>query len=324
MTPRPTAFLIILAAIACAPGPAAGQDKYPSKPIQMIVPLSPGTSTDIVARTFADRMSERLGQPVLVQNKQGAGGTIAAQAVSKSAPDGYTILMVNSQHAINPLVFSKLPFDTLRDFYGLALIGESPSVVVVAPQLGARTLKEFIALAKQRPDSIHYASSGIGSQTHLAGAYFASRAGISLVHVPYKSSSDVVADLLTGRVQATFVPALFLLSPIKSGKLLALGVAAPEAMRVPLEAPSVGEAGVPGFEYATWFGFVAPAKVPAPILERLAHTIRDIAGEKEVVDKFHTQGIMPRVLTLGQFDAHIKAEIDKLAPVVKAAAIRAE
>jgi tripartite-type tricarboxylate transporter receptor subunit TctC len=195
---------------------------------------------------------------------------------------------------------------------------------VVAPQLGARTLKEFIALAKQRPDAIHYASSGMGSQTHLAGAYFASRAGVKLVHVPYKSSADVVSDLLTGRVQATFVPAPFLLSHIKSGKLIALAVAAPEAMRTPLEAPSVNEAGVPGFEYSTWFGFVAPGKVPAPILEQLARTIQGIAEEKETLEKFRAQGVVPRILILDKFDAYISAELDKLAPVVKAAGISAE
>jgi tripartite-type tricarboxylate transporter receptor subunit TctC len=324
MTPKRFATLCAVASLACGSAPVAAQDKFPSRPIQVIVPLSPGTSTDVVARAIADRMAERLGQPVLVQNRQGAGGTIAAQAAAKSAPDGYTILMVNSQHSINPLVFSKLSFDTLRDFKGLALVGESPSVVVVAPQLGAHTLKEFIALAKQRPDAIHYASSGIGSQTHLAGAYFASRAGVKLVHVPYKSSADVVSDLLTGRVQATFVPAPFLLSHIKSGKLIALAVASPEAMRTPLEAPSVSDAGVPGFEYSTWFGFVAPAKVPAPILEQLARTIQGVAEEKDTLEKFRAQGVVPRVLTLGSFDAYISAEMEKLAPVVKAAGISAQ
>ena len=187
----------------------------------MIVPLSAGTTTDIVARTIADRLGQRLGQPVVVENKQGAGGLIAAQAALSSAPDGYTILMVNSQHVINPAVNKSLPYDTLRDFVGLALVGEAPSVVVVTPTLGVRTLKDFIALAKQRPDSINYASGGIGSQTHLAGAYFASQAGISMVHIPYKVSSEVVGDLLTGRVQVSFVPAAFLLGPIREGKLLA-------------------------------------------------------------------------------------------------------
>lgn len=321
---RNAVLTLPFAALAFGIAPVQAQEKYPSKPIQMVVPLSPGTSTDIVARTIAQSMAAHLGQPVVVQNRQGAGGTIAAQAVAKAAPDGYTILMVNSQHAINPLVYNNLQFDTLRDFVAIALVGESPSVVVVAPQLGARTLKDFIAIAKQRPDSIHYASSGIGSQTHLAGAYFASRAGIRLVHVPYKSSSDVVADLLSGRVQATFVPAPFLLSPIKSGKLVALAVASSDPMRTPFEAPSVSEAGVPGFHYSTWFGFVAPAKVPRPTLEQLAKTIQAVSAEKETLEKFEAQGIIPRSALLGDFDRYIKAEIDKLAPVVKTSGIKAE
>lgn len=299
-------------------------DAYPSRPIKVIVPLSPGTTTDIVARTVAERMSSHLGQSVVVENRQGAGGVVAAQAALAAEPDGYTIMMVNSQHVINPAVYKALPYDTLRDFVGIALVAEAPSVVVVTPKLGVRTLKDFIALAKQKPDAINYASSGIGSQTHLAGAYFASQAGISMVHVPYKASSEVVADLLAGRVQATFAPAAFLLGPIRDGKLIALAVTTPSAMRTPLEAPSVSEAAIPGFEYATWFGFVAPAKVPAHAIERLARAIQSAAAEAEVKAKLQSQGIVSRTLGLREFDAYMKADMDRLAPVIKAAGVTAQ
>jgi tripartite-type tricarboxylate transporter receptor subunit TctC len=319
------ASMLTLAALACG-APAHGQtggDNYPSRPIKIIVPLSPGTTTDIVARAIAERLSPHLSQPAVVENRQGAGGVVAAQAALSAAPDGYTILMVNSQHVINPAVHKTLPYDTLRDFVGLALVAEAPSVVVVTPKLGVRTLREFIALAKQKPDAINYASSGVGSQTHLAGAYFANQAGISMVHVPYKASSEVITDLLTGRVQATFVPAAFLLGPIRDGKLLALAVTTRTGMRAPLEAPSVSDEAIPGFEYATWFGFVAPAKVPAPIVARLAQALQSASLEADVRAKLQAQGIIPRTVGLGEFDAYMKADMDRLAPVIKAAGVTA-
>jgi tripartite-type tricarboxylate transporter receptor subunit TctC len=317
--------ILLLAALGCV-GPAQAQtaaDSFPSRPIRMIVPLSPGTTTDIVARAIADRMAPHLGQPVTVENRQGAGGVVAAQAALSAAPDGYTILMVNSQHIINPAVHKALPYDTLRDFVGLALVAEAPSVVVVTPKLGVRSLREFIALAKQKPDAINYASSGVGSPTHLAGAYFASQAGISMVHVPYKTSSEVISDLLTGRVQATFVPAAFLLGPIRDGKLLALAVTTRSAMRAPLDAPSVSEEAIPGFEYATWFGFVAPAKVPAPIVAKLSQALQSASYEADVRAKLQAQGIVPRTVGLSEFDAYMKTDMDRLAPIIKAAGVTA-
>jgi tripartite-type tricarboxylate transporter receptor subunit TctC len=315
--------ILLLATLACGtPAPAqTTADAFPSRPVKMIVPLTPGTTTDIVARTIAERLGRQLGQTVLVENRQGAGGLLAAQATLAAPPDGYTIMMVNSQHVINPAVNKALPYDTLRDFVGLGLVGEAPSVVVVPPSLGVRTIKEFIALAKQRPDFINYASSGIGSQTHLAGAYFASQAGISMVHIPYKNSSDVISDILTSRVQATFVPAAFLLGQIREGKLLALAVTTKSAMRIPLEAPSVSDEGIPGFEYATWFGFVAPSRTPAPVVARIAQALQAAAEDSDVKAKFLALGIIPRVLGPREFDAYLKADMERLAPVIKAAGV---
>jgi tripartite-type tricarboxylate transporter receptor subunit TctC len=314
--------ILLLAALACT-APAAAHGDFPSRPIRMIVPLSAGTTTDVVARAIAERLSTRLGQPVVVENKQGAGGTLAAQAVVASPPDGYTILMVNSQHVINPAVHKALPYDTVRDFVGLALVAEAPTLVTVTPKLGVRTLKEFVAYAKKHPDAINYASGGIGSQTHLAGAYFASHTGVTMVHVPYKTSAEVIADLVAGRVQVTFAPAAFVSGPIRDGKLLALAVMAPSPIREPVAAPSASEA-IPGLEYATWFGFVAPSKVPAPVVERLANAIQAVAEDPVIKARFHGQGISPRTLGPREFDAYMKADMERLAPIIKTSGIAAQ
>jgi tripartite-type tricarboxylate transporter receptor subunit TctC len=316
-------MLTLIAALALAmPAHAQnGTDNYPSRPIRMIVPLSPGTTTDVVARTIGDRLSRELEQPVIVENKQGAGGTLAAKVTAMSAPDGYTILMVNSQHSINPAIYQNLPYDTLKDFAGLALVAEAPSAVIVAPKLGVTTLKEFIAFAKQHPDTINYASSGIGSQTHLAGAYFASQAGIRMVHVPYRDSSQVIADLLAGRVQASFVPVAFVLGQVQERKLLALAVTSREGITTPVKAPSVSEAAIPGYEYDTWFGFIAPSKVSPAILERLSKALEHAANSTEVKEKLASLAILPHTLTLREFDDYIAADVEKQRQIANEARI---
>ena len=318
-----SSMLALLAAlISAAPGKAeSAADNYPAHPIKVVVPLSPGTTTDLVARIFAERLSQLLEQSVIVENKQGAGGTLAAKAVAAAAPDGYTLALVNSQHSINPAVFKTLPYRTLEDFAAVALVAESPSTVVVAPQLGVHSIGEFIAYAKKHPNEINYASSGIGSQTHLAGAYFATAAGISMVHVPYKDSSVVVSDMITNRAQATFVPPGFLLGQINDGKLLALAVTSREAITSPFKAPSVNEAAIPGYEYNTWFGFLAPAGVPEPVLKKLAHALETIAGEPATKQKLEALGITARSRTLQDFQAYIKADVEKQAMIVKAAGL---
>jgi tripartite-type tricarboxylate transporter receptor subunit TctC len=318
-----SSMLVLLAAlISAVPSKAdSAADNYPARPIKVVVPLSPGTTTDLVARIFAERLSQTLEQSVIVENKQGAGGTLAAKVVASAAPDGYTLGLVNSQHSINPAVYKTLPYRTLEDFDAVALVAESPSTVVVAPQLGVRSIGEFIAYAKKHPNEINYASSGIGSQTHLAGAYFATEAGISMVHVPYRDSSVVVSDMITNRAQATFVPPGFLLGQIKDGKLLALAVTSREGIASPFKAPSVNEAAIPGYEYNTWFGFLAPAGVPAPIMEKLAHALETIAGEPTVKQKLEALGITPRSRTLQAYQAYIKADVEKQAMIVKAAGL---
>jgi tripartite-type tricarboxylate transporter receptor subunit TctC len=229
---------LALALFAAASAPASAQERYPSRVITIVVPLTAGTTIDILARLFADNLSKRLGQQVIVANRPGAGGLIAAQAVATAPADGYTILLANSGHTILGTLNKSLPFDPVGDFAGITLVGDAPSVVTVAPSLGARNLKEFVDLAKQKPGSINYGSAGIGTATHLAGAYFALQTATDLVHVPYTVSSTIIADLLGGRIQATFAPAAFTLPLLQDGRLLGLAVAADEPIREPVQIPT--------------------------------------------------------------------------------------
>jgi len=296
---------------------AGAQDSYPSRPVQLVTTISAGMTSDILARMFADKLTQRLGQPVIVQNKPGAGGTIATQAVAGAAPDGYTLLMINVGHSLNPFLYRNLPYDGLRDFAGVVLFAESPLVVLVNPQLGVRTLKEFIALAKQKPGTIYYPSAGVGTVTHLGGAYFASLAGIDLVHVPYKAMSAIIADLISGRVQAAFFPPA-MLSNFQGGKLLALAVSSTEPLREPVVLPTAREAANLDYVMSNWSGIVAPAKTPVPILERLSRAIQEIAVEEDVKARYKTLGLALRIVALRDFDAFMKADMERLGPVVKA------
>jgi tripartite-type tricarboxylate transporter receptor subunit TctC len=307
---------VMLAATLVPAAPARAQGNYPSNALTIVTPLAPGTTIDVLARLYADKLSKRFGQQVIVSNRPGAGGLIAAQAVAVAPADGYIILLANSGHAILGTLNKNLPFDPVHDFAGISLIGETSALVTVPPSLGARSLQEFVDLAKAKPGTINYASAGIGTATHLAGAYFAKQAGIQMVHVPYKTGSALIADLLEGRVQATFSPAAFTLPLLQEGKLLALAVSSPEPMRKPLAVPSARSAKI-DYEYATWYGFLAPAKTPAAILQTLNAAIAEVSEDPELRAKVDAQGIEPRSVGLGDFDAHIRNEMDRLAPLLK-------
>jgi tripartite-type tricarboxylate transporter receptor subunit TctC len=316
--------LIVSVVAALLAGAANAQDKYPSKPVTVVVPYATGTTTDLIARAFAPKLQEILGQPVIVQNRPGAGGTIATQSVAVAPADGYTLLMANSTHAINPALYTKLSYDSKRDFSGVALVAESAYLIVASPHMGAKTLKDFVAMAKQKPGTVNYASAGIGTSTHLAAAYFSSLAGVDLVHVPYKNSSDYISDLISGRVQVSFVPTAFLLTHIKSGKLLALGVSTRDAMKTPLEVPSTREAIGVDYEYTAWFGLLAPSKVPPAILEQLSRAVRQAQEHPDIKAEFAKLGLSARNVPLAEFDAYVRTDMDKLGPFVKASGAKAE
>ena len=305
---------IALCGMCCA----HAQERYPSKPIQAILPLAPGTTTDIVGRAVANKLRDVLGQAVVIQNRPGAGGTIGAQAVVNSLPDGYTLFMTNSQHSVNPALYKNLAYDTLRDFSSVAMIGESPALVYVNPALGVKTLRELISLARQKPGTLNYGSAGTGTSTHLIGALFASQAKVELVHVPYKIGTEVISDILANRIQVAFSPVAFMLPQVRDGKLLALANTGVKRVGVLPDVPTVSEAGIPGFEASTWYGFLAPAKVPRPIMLQLAKALQQVSGDNDIRDRFEAQGIVMRTMLLDDFDAHIKADVEKMGALVTA------
>jgi len=319
------AAMLAVALTWTAPACAESEpDHYPSRPIKLVVPFPAGTLTDVVARTIADKLSTQLGKPVLIENKPGAGGTLGGKVVASADPDGYTLLFVNSQHAIAPAVYKSLGYDTLADLVGIALVAESPSAVIVSPKMGVKTLKEFIDTAKSQPEAFVYASAGTGSQTHLAAEYFSSQAGIRLMHLPYRNTGSIISDMIAGRTHATFAPPGFLLGQIQSGDLLALAVTSSKGMSEPIKAPSVSEAAIPGYEYSTWFGFFAPSRTPAAILNRLATALGAATEAADVKDKFMKSAVITRFMQLKDFDAFVRADIEKQALIVKAAGIPAQ
>jgi tripartite-type tricarboxylate transporter receptor subunit TctC len=309
----------VLTGLVCLCPPARAQDHYPSRLITVIAPITAGTTIDILARLYADRLSKRFGQQVVVVNRPGAGGLIAAQAVASSPPDGYTLIFVNSGHTILGALNKNLPFDPVRDFAGVSLVGEAPTIVTVPPALDVSNLKEFVARAKARPGTINYGSAGIGTATHLAGAYFALKTDTDLVHIPYTVSATIIADMLGGRIQASFVPAAFVLPLLQDGRLRALAVSAKEPVTDPISIPTALSQGI-DYQNATWYGILAPAKTPKSVLQSLSQAISEVGKDPELQVKIRAQGIDPRDIELEKFDLHIQADMARLDPLLKAIA----
>jgi tripartite-type tricarboxylate transporter receptor subunit TctC len=309
----------MLTGLVCLCPPARAQDHYPSRLITIIAPITAGTTIDILARLYADKLSKRFGQQVVVVNRPGAGGLIAAQAVASSPPDGYTLIFVNSGHTILGALNKNLPFDPVRDFAGVSLVGEAPTIVTVPPALEVSNLKEFVARAKARPGTINYGSAGIGTATHLAGAYFALKTDIDLVHIPYTVSATIIADMLGGRIQASFVPAAFVLPLLQDGRLRALAVSAKEPVTDPIRIPTALSQGI-DYQNATWYGILAPAKTPKSVLQSLSQAISEVGMDPELQAKIRAQGIDPRDIELEKFDLHIQADMARLDPLLKAIA----
>jgi tripartite-type tricarboxylate transporter receptor subunit TctC len=309
----------VITGLVCLWPPARAQESYPSKLITIVAPITAGTTIDILARLYADKLSKRFGQQVVVLNRPGAGGLIAAQAVASSPPDGYTLILVNSGHAILGTLNKNLPFDPVRDFAGVSLVGEAPTIVTVPPALAVSNLKEFVERAKAKPGTINYGSAGIGTATHLAGAYFALKTDTDLVHIPYTVSATIIADMLGGRIQASFVPAAFVLPLLQDGRLRALAVSAKEPVTDPITIPTALSQGI-DYQNATWYGILAPAKTPKAILQTLSQAISEVGKDRELQAKIRAQGIDPRDIELEKFDAHIQADMARLDPLLKAIA----
>ena len=294
---------------------APAQEHYPSRMLTIVVPITAGTTIDILARLYGEALSRRFGQQVVIANRPGAGGLIGAQTVASAASDGYTVLLANSGHAILGTLNKNLPFDPVGDFAGVCLIADAPTVITVAPSLNVRGLRELVDLAKAKPGSINYGSAGIGTATHLAGAYFALQTGTQLVHVPYTVSSTIIADLLGGRIQATFAPAAFTLPLLQDGRLVALAVAADEPMREPIAVPTALSAGI-DYRIATWYGFLAPAKTPGAVLQALHDAIVEAGKDPELQAKIRQQGVTPQNIGLADFDLHIRRDMARLEPLL--------
>ena len=303
---------IALAACACIP--AHAEEHYPSRVVTIVVPITPGTAMDTQARLYADGLSKR-GYQVIVENKPGAGTLIGAETVAKASADGYTILFTNSAHAILGTMNKNLPFDPITDFAGVCLTGQAPAIVTVPRSLGVRTLREFVALAKAKPGAINYGSAGIGSATHLAGAYFAYKTDTQLVHVPYTVTQGIITDLLAGTIQATFSPEAFTQAFLKDGRLLGLAVASDTRVSDPIQIPTAVSEGV-DYIYSTWYGFLAPAKTPPAILRKLHDDIVEAGKDPGLQAKIRLQGIDPASIGLADFDAYVRKDMARLAPLL--------
>ncbi|MEQ1517349.1 MAG: tripartite tricarboxylate transporter substrate binding protein [Usitatibacteraceae bacterium] len=298
---------------------------FPNKTIRIIVPYSPGGTTDLLARVVGARLTERLGQPVLVENKPGVNGMVGADLVAKSAPDGYTIGIASpGTHAANAYLYKNVTYDTIKDFTPISLAVSAPMLLVAHPDLKVKSVKELLALAKSAPGSISYASGGSGSSQHLAMEQFAHMAGISMTHIAYKGSANSYVDLLSGRVTLEIDVLPTSLPHVKSGKLLALATASGRRLALLPDVPTIAESGVPGYEASSWYGFVGPANMPKDVLDKLNSEITLALQQPKIVDTLTQAGVVIVASTPAQFAAHIKSEMEKAANVVKVAGIKPE
>lgn len=296
----------------------AAAQAWPSKPVRYIVPFAPGGTTDILARTIGDKLSVVLGQPVIIENKPGAGGGVGAEATAKAAPDGYTIMGGTiSTHAINASLYSNLPYDPVKDFVPITLIARVPNMLVINPSIPAKDVKELIALMKARPGTFTFASSGNGTSQHLSGELFKSMAGVEMQHIPYKGSPPALQDVMGGQVSMTFDNITTAWPLAKGGKLRALAVTTAKRSPIAPDVPTLAEAGLAGYEIGSWQGVFAPAGTPSPIVRRLNTEIVKIINSPDVQEKLLGLGAEPVANTPEEFAALVKAEVVKWGDVVR-------
>ena len=306
-------------------GAAAAQPAYPAKSIRFVVPFPAGGPLDIVARAIGQELNKSWGQPVIIDNRPGAGGNIGADAVAKSAPDGHTILMgAVSTHAINPTLYSKLPYDPIRDFAPVTLVTSVPNVLVVHPSVPARTVKDLVSIAKARPGQLNFASGSTGSAGHLAGELFKAMAGVDMVHIPYKGAAPAVVDLLAGHVSLMFDNMSSALPNIKSGRVRAIAVTTLKRSPMLPALPTISESGLRGFDISTWFGVFAPGGTPPAIVARLNAEIVRALATPEMRERLAALGAEPVGNKPEEFAAFIREEIPKYAKVIKASGAKAD
>ena len=313
-----------IAAAAATFASGAIAQSYPAKPVRLVVPYAPGGAVDIIARATAQELTKRLGQQIIVDNRTGAGGNIGSDTVAKAPPDGYTLLMASPANTINSSLYTKMPYDPLRDLVPIALIGSVPSVMVANPSLPVKDIKQLIALAKAKPGALTYGSGGSGTTEHLAGEMFKSFAGIDLLHVPYKGGAQVMIDLMGGQVALMFSNQLGVLPHIKAGKLKALGVASAGRSAALPDVPTFAEAGFPDFKVSVWWGVMGPAGMPKEIVNQLNREIVAGLASPEMKGRLQTMSAQPIGGTHEQFAAFFAAETKRWAPIVKASGAKAD
>lgn len=303
-------------------GAGAQDQKFPNRPIRMLVPFSAGSQTDILARWIGEKMADNWGQQIVVDNRPSAGGTIASQYVLQSNPDGHTLMMISTGHAGNATLYSKLPYDTVKDFAGVSRVASVPNLLVVAPSLGVKSVKDLIAAAKAKPGQFNFSSAGIGSGTQINGEMFKLAAGIDATHVPYKGAPEALNEAISGRVQFNFSPILVAAGQVKAGRAVALAVST--ASRSPMfpDVPTVAEAGVAGFDYDQWYGMLVAAKTPRPIVNLLNKEVVRILNLPDMKERLLSQGATPAPTTPEEFDRFIRSEVNRFAKVLIAAGAR--
>jgi len=312
------------ALLAAASGAALAQAAYPAKPIRFIVPFTAGSGTDIIARAVGDTMARSLGQPVVIENKPGAGGTIAAAQVAKGEAEGYTVLVHSSGHALNPAIYPSLPYDTLKDLAGITPLASLPNVLVVSPARGWKTQADLVAEARAKPGQLNYASAGIGSATHLNAEKFRLQAGIEAQHVPFKGTPEALSDVIGGRTDWFFAPLSSALPLIRDGKLQALAVSTPTRAPTLPEVPTTVEAGVPGSDYIFWVALLVPSATPQPVLRRLHEEALKALAQPDVKERLTKLGAEPYPMEPAAFNGFIRTEMESAARIAKAANLKAQ
>ena len=323
----PAAFrpirLLVFTGLALALIPAHAQS-YPARPVRVLVGFPPGAGVDITTRLVTPRLAEALGQQFIVDNRPGAAGNIAAELAAKTPPDGYSLLSASAPIVMSQTLYKNLGFNLERDFEPVGLMASAPFILVVHPSLPAKSVKEFVALARSRPGQLSFASTGSGSTPHLSMEMLKAQAGINLVHVPYKGTPQAVLDLLSGQVQVMFANTLSVLPQVKSGRLRALAISSAKRSAAAPELPTVAESGMPGYESGTWFGLFAPASTPREIINRLNSELVRIIATADMKARLLDQGADPVTGTPEQFRAFVKTELAKWSKVVKAVGIKLE
>ncbi|WP_441242082.1 Bug family tripartite tricarboxylate transporter substrate binding protein [Tardiphaga sp. 768_D3_N2_1] len=320
---RAVSVIAVMAACAGSAETAFAQS-WPNRPIRMVVPYTPGGYTDLMARLVSEKMSAALGQPIVIENKPGANAAIGTDAVAKAAPDGYTFGTVIAAHSVNPTLNPKLPYDAMKDFTYVSLTSVAPLILIATPSLPVKDMKEFIALAKAKPGSLNFASSGIGSAAHLTMEMLKSREGINLQHIPYKGTSGALQDTVGGQINVMFDVIGPLMSQVKSGNAKALAVAAKERVPAAGDVPTMTEAGVPDFVSGTWSGIIAPAGTPKEIVDRISLEAKKALADPDLKKKLEDQGIVPMGTTPDEFRAFVTDEIARWKKVITDAGIKME